>query len=123
MNVVDSMKSAMASSITTILTSGSILVLATLIIGLVSRVSIVSDLGLLLSRGCLISVIMIIFCLPQFLILTDKLIEKTSFGVKFYKGENEVEKQATVNEEILIEDNQTEQVEIEGKVEEAKENE
>ena len=83
------MKNALTSSITTILVSGSILVLATLIIGLVSNVSIVSDLGLLLSRGCLISVLMIIFVLPQCLLLCDKLIEKTSRHTKFYHPEDE----------------------------------
>ena len=86
--VMDSMSLAMSSSISTILTSGSILVLATLIIGLVSKVSIISDLGLLLSRGCLISVLMIIFALPQCLMLCDKLIEKTTFRTEFYKGED-----------------------------------
>ena len=87
--VMDSMSLALSSSITTILTSGSILILATLIIGLVSKVSIVSDLGLLLSRGCLISILMIIFVLPQCLMICDKLIEKTSYKTKFYDGEDE----------------------------------
>jgi predicted RND superfamily exporter protein len=84
MNKHDAIKNAFLSSITTILTSGSILVLATLIIGLVSKVSIISDLGLLLSRGCLISVLMIIIVLPQTLLLCDKIIEKTSINTKFY---------------------------------------
>ena len=88
-DVETSMSLALSNSITTILTSGSILVLATLIIGLVSKVSIVSDLGLLLSRGCLISVLMIIFVLPQCLILLDKVIEKTSFKTKFYHEDKE----------------------------------
>ena len=91
MNVKDSMAHAMESSITTILTSGSILVIATLIIGLVSEVSIVSDLGLLLSRGCLISVLMIIFALPQFLMLTDKAIERSSYKKEFYSDSVKVE--------------------------------
>ena len=81
---------AMNSSIATILTSGSILVLATLIIGLVSKVSIVSDLGMLLSRGCLISLLMIIFVLPQCLIICDKVIEKTSVKTKFADPNNDV---------------------------------
>lgn len=91
MNEKDAMREAMASSITTILTSGSILVIATLIIGLVSKVSIISDLGLLLSRGCLISVLMIIFALPQCLMLCDKIIEKTSYKTKFHKDSVKVE--------------------------------
>lgn len=94
----EAMKNALTSSITTILTSGSILILATLIIGLVSKVSIVSSLGLLLSRGCLISVLMIIFVLPQCLLLCDKLIEKTSRKTKFYKKEDYVKVKANTLE-------------------------
>lgn len=81
------MSQAMSSSISTILTSGSILVLATLIIGLVSKVSIVADLGLLLSRGCLISILMILGVLPQCLMICDQVIEKTSIKTKFYHEE------------------------------------
>lgn len=88
-NITGSMSSALASSISTILTSGSILVLATLIIGLVSKVSIVSDLGLLLSRGCLISILMIVFVLPQCLIICDKIIEKTSIKTNFYQDRHD----------------------------------
>lgn len=104
----DSMALAMNSSIATILTSGSILVLATLIIGLVSKVSIVSDLGMLLSRGCLISLLMIIFVLPQCLIICDKVIEKTSVKTKFADPNNDV-----LDEDLIrIDDNgETKQIE------------
>lgn len=85
MNKKDAIAKALTSAIPTILTSGSILILATLIIGLVSKVSIVSELGLLLSRGCLVSVIMILLCLPQCLLLSDKVIEKTTYKANFYK--------------------------------------
>lgn len=82
------MSQAMSSSISTILTSGSILVLATLIIGLVSKVSIVADLGLLLSScGCLISILMILGVLPQCLMICDRVIKKTSIKTKFYHEE------------------------------------
>lgn len=91
-SVKDSMSLALSSSISTILTSGSILVLSTLIIGLVSKVSIVSDLGLLLSRGCLISVLMIVFVLPQCLMICDKIIEKTSIKTKFNHNDTNLKK-------------------------------
>lgn len=84
MNKRDAMNQALKSSATTIFTSGSILILATLIVGLVSKVSIISDLGLLLTRGCIISVVMIILCLPQCLLLCDKVIEKTTYKTKFF---------------------------------------
>ena len=86
-DVKTAMSQAMLSSISTILTSGSILVLATLIIGLVSKVSIVADLGLLLSRGCLISILMILGVLPQCLMICDRVIKKTSIKTKFYHEE------------------------------------
>jgi predicted RND superfamily exporter protein len=80
----ESMSKAMGSSIMTILTSGSILVIATFLVGIISNVAIISNLGLLLARGCLISILLIIFALPQTLLLSDKLIEKTTRNAKFY---------------------------------------
>ncbi|MCR5349606.1 MAG: MMPL family transporter [Acholeplasmatales bacterium] len=84
MNKVNAMSTALKSSLLTIVTSGSILIISTLIIGIVSRVKIISDLGFLLSKGCTISVIIVLLCLPQFLMLFDKVIEKTTFKTKFY---------------------------------------
>jgi predicted RND superfamily exporter protein len=82
MNKKDSIRYAFKSSISTILTSGTILVIAAFIVGLVSKVSIISTLGLLLSRGCLISLLLIIFALPQTLLLCDKIMAKTTLGKK-----------------------------------------
>jgi len=84
MNVRKSMEHSMKSSLLTIITSSSILIISTFIIGKVSRVKIISDLGLLLTKGCIFSVLVVLICLPQFLILCDKLIEKTSYKTKFY---------------------------------------
>ena len=36
------------------------------------------------TRGCIISVVMIILCLPQCLLLCDKVIEKTTYKTKFF---------------------------------------
>ncbi|MCR5422536.1 MAG: MMPL family transporter, partial [Bacilli bacterium] len=96
MNKLDAMSNTLKSSLLTIVTSGSILILSTLIIGMVSEVKIISDLGFLLSKGCTISVLIVLFCLPQFLMLCDKIIEKTTFKTKFYVEENVIE--AEVNE-------------------------
>ncbi len=102
MNKINAMGKAMNSSLMTIFTSGSILILATLIIGLVSKVKIISDLGLLLSRGCAISVFSVIFCLPQFLMLCDKIIEKTSLGTKFYNTADAEFEEIKINEKHLM---------------------
>ena len=91
----EAMAHAFDASITTVLTSGSILVIASFIVGLASRMSLISGLGLLLARGCLISVLAVVFALPQVLLLCDKLLEKTTLKCKFFKeGEKEGENKA-----------------------------
>ena len=82
MNLSDSVDFAFHGALPTILTSGSILVLAAFIVGSVSNVSIISSLGMILARGCLISLLFITFALPQILFLCDKLIVKTTYGMK-----------------------------------------
>ncbi len=77
-NKLSSISSAMKDSLPTILTSGSILVLATLIIGLVSNMTIISSVGIMLARGTFISLTFISLFLPQILVLLDKPIEKTT---------------------------------------------
>lgn len=88
MNRVDAMKDAFRGSVMTVMTSGSILVIAAFIVGMVSKVAIIADLGVMLSIGCLISLCIILFALPEILLLCDKLIEKTSLkkkGKRFLK--------------------------------------
>ena len=89
-NKLESMNIAFNSSIMTILTSGSILVVAATVVGLVSNVAIISTLGLLLARGCLVSVLLVIFALPQIILLSDKFIMKTTMGIN---GKKEVIKE------------------------------
>lgn len=84
-NKVDSIKKALNASLPTIITSGSILIIAPLLIHFISSMPVISEIGLLVGRGALISVIAILFILPQLLLLFDKVIEKTSFHTTFYK--------------------------------------
>lgn len=76
-----SMSIAFNAALPTILTSGSIMVIAALIVGLGSSITIVSSLGLTLSLGCLISLLFITFALPQILVVCDKFITKTTLGL------------------------------------------
>lgn len=76
----ESIAAAFDASIITILTSGSILVVAAFVVGIISRVAIISTIGYLLSRGCLISVLFVILALPQLLLLSDPVIRKTTLG-------------------------------------------
>ena len=63
----------------TIFTSGSILAVAGALIGVMTTNPIISAIGNCLSRGTLISIVLVMAVLPQILILGDTIIEKTSF--------------------------------------------
>ena len=65
---------AIKESLSSIITSGSILTLAGYIIKFNSSIKAVSDIGELIGRGALISVIMVVIVLPQFLALFDRII-------------------------------------------------
>lgn len=80
MDKKQSVAAAFDASIITILTSGSILVVAAFVVGLISRVAIISTVGYLLSRGCLISVLFVVLALPQVLVLCDPVIRRTTLG-------------------------------------------
>ncbi|MDO5397743.1 MAG: MMPL family transporter [bacterium] len=66
----------------TILTSGSILMIAGFLIGFVSTNPIISSLGIALGRGTAISIIIVMTVLPEIVILFDKFIEKSAFPKK-----------------------------------------
>ena len=65
----------------TILTSGSILASAGFILGQISSEGTIVGIGESLGRGTIISIILVMFCLPQILLLGGRIIEKTSFSV------------------------------------------
>lgn len=66
----------------TIITSGTILASAGIVIQNVTTDGIIAIIGECLGRGTIISIILVLFVLPQMLYLGDALIEKTSFSVK-----------------------------------------
>ena len=63
----------------TVITPGSILSMAGLLIGYMSTDAIISSVGLALGRGTIVSIILVMLVLPQILILCDKFIDKTYF--------------------------------------------
>lgn len=65
----------------TVLTSGSILASAGFLIGKISTNGTIVGIGECLSRGTLISMFLVMFVLPQILLLGDIIVEKTSFQV------------------------------------------
>ena len=65
----------------TIITSGSMMVLAGFFIGRLSSDGAICGIGQCLCRGTLISIFLVMFVLPQILIIGAKIIDKTSFKV------------------------------------------
>ena len=65
----------------TILTSGSMMVLAGYFIGQLSSDACICVIGQCLCSGTIISIILVMFVLPQMLLVGEKIIEKTSFKV------------------------------------------
>lgn len=80
-----SLTNAFQASITTILTSGTILVVASFIVGIISQVSIISSIGFLLSMGTLVSLSFILLALPQVLVVSEKFVEVTTYKCHFKK--------------------------------------
>ena len=72
---------ALQLSFPTVLTSGSILAAAGFLIGKISTDGAIVGIGSCLSRGTLISMFLVMFVLPQILLLGDTIVEKTSFRV------------------------------------------
>ncbi len=66
----------------TVITSGTILAVAGILIGFISTDGATAVLGTYLGQGTIISVILVIFVLPQLLYLGDVIIERTSFKLK-----------------------------------------
>lgn len=70
-----------------ILTSAGILIAAGFIMGAISTNGIIGQLGTLIGRGTLLSAFLVLFFLPSMLVILDKVIQKTTLNIKFYKGE------------------------------------
>ena len=73
-------------TIASILTSGSILCISGMMLGNRSTNGVISQLGYLVGKGAILSCFMVLFVLPTCLCLFDKLIQKTSLGMKFEKN-------------------------------------
>jgi len=72
--VRESVQAALHVALPTVLTSGTILATAGFIIGKQCSIYYISSIGLLISRGALLSVFLVLTLLPAFLILMDRYI-------------------------------------------------
>ncbi len=79
MPIKEAMIESLNQAFPTIFTSGTILTSAGFIIGNLSHDPTVSSIGTSLGRGTLISIIIVLFILPQILLLGDIIIQKTAF--------------------------------------------
>lgn len=82
MSYKDAMVEALNQSFPTIVTSGTILATAGILIGQLSSDPAISSIGVCLGRGTLISIALVMAVLPQVLMLGDSIIERTAFTIK-----------------------------------------
>lgn len=81
MPVKDAIIETMNLSFPTIITSGTILASAAILIGQMTSDTSIVGIGQSLGRGTIISIILVLFVLPGMLILGCRIIDKTSFSV------------------------------------------
>ena len=79
---VQAIKTALTTSIPSIIVSGMGLFSATFGVAVYSDIDMISSMCILLARGAIISVVMVVFTLPAMLMLFDKIIIKTTAGMK-----------------------------------------
>ncbi len=73
----------------TIVTSGTMLATAGILIGQMTSEPCIAGIGVCLGRGTIISIFIVMFALPQILLFGDRLIERTSFDMNVkLAGEN-----------------------------------
>ena len=72
---------AMNFAFPTILTSGTILAVSGILISRITTECTINGIGEALGRGTILSIVLVMFVLPQILILGGKILEKTSFSM------------------------------------------
>lgn len=82
MPIHEAMIESLNQAFPTIITSGTILASAGVLIGFLSSDYAVSSIGVCLGRGTIISLILVMGVLPQTLLFGDYIIEKTAFTLK-----------------------------------------
>lgn len=85
MNSIDATKASSAETSLSILTSAIILAAAGLMLGFISTNGIISQLGILVGRGAILSSVLVLLVLPALINLFDKVIYKTTLHLNFYK--------------------------------------
>lgn len=81
-NKKEAVHTALSSSIPSIIVSGMGLFAATFGVAIYSDIDIISSMCMLMARGAIISIFMVVFALPSLLMLCDKVVCKTTVGMK-----------------------------------------
>ena len=82
----EAVREALGTSISSIIVSGLCFFGATFGVGICSKIGMIASLCTLMARGAIISMITVIMILPAFLMLFDKLICKTTVGMRKVGG-------------------------------------
>lgn len=80
----DAVVNTVSSVMVSILTSGTALTAVGFFLGKMTSHGLLAQLGILLGRGTICSLVIVIFVVPGLLYLFDRLIEKTTMGLQFY---------------------------------------
>ena len=80
-------RAAIQVSVLSLFTSAVILTVAGFALGICSTNLVLNQLGTLVGRGAIISLLLVLTVLPALLVLLDKVIEKTTFGLKISKNQ------------------------------------
>lgn len=83
--VVETVAAVMPS----VITSGSVLAVVGYLLGYISSHGILSQLGIFVGRGSLLSLAIVLFVLPGLLYLLDGVIQRTTLNLHFYKAPKE----------------------------------
>ena len=92
----------LTESFPTIISSGAILTLAALLIGLMSSDLLISSIGFTISRGTIISILSVMIVLPLLLYLLDKPLQHTYFKSKKPKEEQMSKKQMNLMNSLAL---------------------
>jgi len=84
-NKKEAVKTALSTSIPSIIVSGLGLFAATFGVAVYSDIDIIGSMCMLMARGAIISVVLVITMLPSLLLLFDKLVIRTTVGMKAVK--------------------------------------
>ena len=96
----NSVSVALDNSVSSIFVSGMCFFAATIGVGIVSKIDMIGTLCTLISRGAIISMIVVICVLPSILLIFDRLIIKTSLGFK--GGKNMKKKLAIIIFSLIL---------------------